>query len=124
MQGTLQTAPMKAMLPLMLLTMLAGAQILQAADPSPEIQQVLKERKSGEHDLKLDGLTGAPPTPQQLKKLEDSSSFEVYQVPYPQRAKDNFLYSIYHFKASGEVWILRSGGKTGKKMLYVVTKTN
>lgn len=104
------------------LALLAFVQPVCAADPSPEIQQVLKERLVGKYDLKLDGLTKATLTPAHNKKLEDKSSYEVFHVPYPKRAADYFAYSIYRFNVTGEIWIIRSGGYAAVHELYVIKK--
>ncbi len=99
-----------------------GTGTVRAADPSPEIQRVLKERLVGKHDLKLDGLTGTAPTPEQRKKLEDKAAFEVYQIPYPKNTADYFSYAIYRFKDTGKIWIIRSGGFAGRTELFIVPK--
>lgn len=105
-----------------LLAFLFGTLPVCAADPSPEIQQVLKERLVGEHDLNLKDLTGARLTPEQTKKLQDKGSYESYQVSYPKRAADYYSYLIYRFHEPGEIWIVRSGGFAGRTEVFVVPK--
>ncbi|MEI6533921.1 MAG: hypothetical protein WCN98_01175 [Verrucomicrobiaceae bacterium] len=106
----------------LLLTLLVGTLPVFAADPSPEIQQVLKERLVGKHDLKVKDLTGSKPTPEQNKRLEEKPSYEVYHVPQPKGAADYYAYSIYRFNETGEIWIVRSGGFAGRTELFVIPK--
>ncbi len=105
-----------------LLTFLVSTLPICATEPSPEIQQVLKERLVGQHDLKVKDLIGAKMTPEQNKKLEDKASYESYQVPSPKGAADYYSYSIYRFNDTGEIWIVRSGGFAGRTEVFVVTK--
>jgi hypothetical protein len=95
---------------------------LHAENPSPEIEKVLKDRLVEKHDLRLNDLTGARPTPEQTKRLEDKASYERYNVPYPQNMADGFSYSIYRFKATGEMWITKTGGFAGISELYILPK--
>lgn len=105
-----------------MLSFLACVLTACAADPSPEIQRVLKERLVGDHDLKVKDLIATKPTPEQNKRLEDKSSYEAYHVPYPKHTADYFAYSIYRFNATGEIWIIRSGGFAGRTELCIVPK--
>ena len=97
---------------------------LCAATPSPEIQKVLKERYDGKYDLNLKGLVKSDAAKEQLNRLNDKSSYEVYHVPYPMGTADYFSYSIYRIKATGEIWILKSGGVAGVSEVYIVSKPN
>jgi hypothetical protein len=107
---------------LILLLTLLTSNHLAVADPSLEIKLVLKERLAGKHDLRLDGLTREQLTPEQSKRLEDKSSYEAYAIPYPKNVADYFAYAIYRFKATGEIWIVRTGGFAGVRELYIVRK--
>ena len=107
---------------ILLLALLAISHPIFAADPSPEIQQVLKERLVKEHDLNVKDLAMSKLTPEENKRLKDKSSYEAYQVPYPKNAADYYAYSIYRFKETGEIWIIRSGGFAGRIELFTVPK--
>ena len=86
------------------------------------MQQILKERLIGKHDLNLEGLTPTEMTKEKWKAFKDPKQYEEYRIPYPRGTTDYFRYSIFQERKTGGIWILKMGGIASVTELYEVPK--